>query len=786
MPLLRNNFQPYFPDPNAPNNYQCGSEKYCHPINQGDTIYTQFTQTPCNNNEVTDPEFDDFVMGSELLTNPSFSGNANGWFTGSGTPITAITGLWNWDAGNRIAHEISYTSSAYQSGIGLTTGSLYVIEIDITRTAGSVYVQLGDGANANNSDLLETTGSFTFQLFHTDTDDKFQIIPSTDFDGYINSVSIKEKTFTYWNPNGQWNLENGMACWVGDSALDLIETASNYIMAGTYYKFQLTVENLQSQITVNFADLVYVIQANGNYTYYGTPTLDGVIKINAPFDVDDTVCVSGFAVYELRNDYSADLFDYSGNSWDLSNYYEYYEDYVTLSFNFEDLVGDEQIMPDGCYYIEVIDSCLVTSDNLVSNGDFALGFTDWTKNNGASQYDDSGNQMTFIFDPFTGQTDYVTNGDFSSGTGWTTGGNWTILGGKANHSPGSTATLSQTLTLPAIVPPATSRLYYIGFTVSGRTTGTITCKIGTTGSSFTWGANDTFIQYYQCFESGSVDITFTPSSTFDGSIDDVIVVQATQVSNPILINIVNPNFVNGNYQVTYDITASSDTNIKSQVYIQNQPSIAPYFSTIGTHSYSVSNYVPGAQRALIMATFSKVVSGTTTLIVGSITVDNIDIVRVSPFQATYTSECLSYSNSGHERTKMLVGYCDQPSFGFEFENTGFRLQQRAVIRSINPVYKKDKNLQFSGTGDARVTYSEVSKYWEVHTDFASETFHDAMAVIIDCDHFLIGDAEDNGKEYIADPEDYTPNWQGDGTYTLATAVMNVRIKEDGQKFNRHI
>ncbi len=135
---------------------------------------------------------------------------------------------------------------------------------------------------------------------------------------------------------------------------------------------------------------------------------------------------------------------------------------------------------------------------------------------------------------------------------------------------------------------------------------------------------------------------------------------------------------------------------------------------------------------------------------------------------------------------MVVAWCDQPSFGFEFANTGFKLQQRALIRSINPSYPKQKSIQQMGNGNARVVYSEIEKYWEVHTDFASETFHDCMAVQLDCDHLQIGDTQGNGKEYIANADEYSPSWQGDGTYSLATATFELRIKEKGQIYNRHI
>lgn len=141
MPLLRNKFQPYFPDPDSPNRYQCGPEKYCWPVQTGDRVMTQFYQTPCNNNLVCDPAFSDYTLGPELLTNPSFIGNANGWLESGDTPITTTTPIWQWVMGNRI--ELSPASSApingaYQYPLGLNSNSIYRVTVDFEILQGYV------------------------------------------------------------------------------------------------------------------------------------------------------------------------------------------------------------------------------------------------------------------------------------------------------------------------------------------------------------------------------------------------------------------------------------------------------------------------------------------------------------------------------------------------------------------------------------------------------------------------------------------------------------------------
>jgi hypothetical protein len=781
MPLLRNKFQPYFPDPDAPNNYQCGSEQYCHPVTVGDTVWTQFYQTPCNENEVQDPEFDDYTLGSELITNGSFAINpAATW---------SYDPEWTWDAGNTEMDCLNGSGAILvQSGLGLIDGNFYSISFDIVRTSGEITCLFGyPDPNQTQTIAITQTGSYTFDLFYLAGigNESITFYTANNFTGSISNISVKLRTNTYWIPNGDWTLSDGQACHRVGGINDLDENVPNYIDANSYYKLVFTVSNrTDGAITVGMANVnTGSITTNGSFTYWLTPTANGVLTIAANSTFDG--CISNIAVYKLRNDYSAELIDSNGTKYDVSNSFEYYQDYVTLGFSFDDYE-----LADDCYTLNVYDQCIVTSDNLITNGDFALGFADWVKNNSGSQYAIIGDQLEMSFNPFgIGDTDYVTNGDFSGGaTGWTLGAGWSIVGNAARHTAGNTATLSQTMTLPAPPLPATGFNYWVGFTISNWTTGTVTVKLGNaaTGTTYTWKGNDRFIQFYGPKQSGSVDITFTPSSTFDGDIDDIKVVKTNHSGVALLYHTGIPTLTPGTYQTEWEIVGSTDLGISAKAYMNGVPTPS-YQSAWGTYSFT-QTYTLNGGTYYILVNFGKTDPNyiQPNYIEGSIIIDNVSLQKIEPFEATYASECLQYNSNGFARTKMLVGYCDQPSFGFEFANTGFRLQQRAEIRSIAPTYPKATTVMKSGTGNARVAYSEVEKYWQLHTGFASETFHDAMAAIISCDHFQIGDTEDVGVEYVAEAEDYSPNWQTDGSYSLATAVVNLRIKEKGQQFNRHI
>lgn len=123
--------------------------------------------------------------------------------------------------------------------------------------------------------------------------------------------------------------------------------------------------------------------------------------------------------------------------------------------------------------------------------------------------------------PPTGLT-LVTNGTFSGSlTGWTAGANWTYSSATALHSSGSTATLSQSLSLVSGIR------YAVTFTTSGWTTGSVTMTLGALSGSLFVGSNGVNSFGYTATSTASFALTFTPTSTFDGAISNVSVVSIT-------------------------------------------------------------------------------------------------------------------------------------------------------------------------------------------------------------------------------------------------------------------
>jgi len=788
MPLLQRKYQPYFPDPDSPNRIDCEGA-YCHPLLDGDTVYTQFTQTPCAASEIEDPTFSDQTLGTEVLDNGTFTGGATEWETGV-VPTPLPSNGWSYSA-NAIHHAAGTLEAVYQTALAtpLVVG-FYQIEIDITRVSGSVYVKLGDPGTLSRTDSFDSTGVHTQVVYFSDILDQLvSICPddTDDFDGSINSISVKPVTYGSWNPNGGWLLDGGQACHIEGSTGILEESVADYIEADEYYEIGVTITGyISGEVDVYIANvLAGTISGNGTFYLYATPTLTGVVSFDPSSDfvgclnfdaVDDSELQPG--LYQLKNDHLAYLIDEDEVETAIGQFFTYYERWVTLIFNLNDLEIEY-----GCYTIKVTDACVVTGENLIINPTFDDSGADWSAAAFSRNYANPAGELQFVLDPIEG-ADYVVNGDFSGGAAsWTLGAGWSISGGGALHTAGSTATLQQAVVVPARQPDPTLNFWFVQFTISGRTAGSVSVTLGDyTRTGFT--ANDIITNGFLPTVGGAINLIFTPTTDFDGTIDDVSIHYTNTSWGEYVssLNTVNTNIIAGNYEMTFEITSLSDPLFGVGVRIIGQSGATTYFDTVGTHTVQIPNYVPGSQQVQIIGKFQ---TGLNYIIPGTINVDNIDLHAVEPFEATYTSECLDY-RAEHPNTRMIVAYCDQPSFGFEFANTGFLIQQRVVCRSLNPRYPSQVDIQKSGNGDARVTYAEQEKYWQFVTDYVSETFHDTFSIQQKCDHLLIGTGPDNGKEYIFSPDEYQPEWRTEGDYSLSPVTGSLRIKAQGEVFNRHI
>ena len=102
------------------------------------------------------------------------------------------------------------------------------------------------------------------------------------------------------------------------------------------------------------------------------------------------------------------------------------------------------------------------------------------------------------------------NGTPTSATSWTLNTGWSYANNLFTHTPGNSATITQTG-----LPLVSGKFYRLTFTVSGMTAGQITAFATRT-------ANGTYVEYSNTL---STTLTFTPSSAFDGSISNISLVQ---------------------------------------------------------------------------------------------------------------------------------------------------------------------------------------------------------------------------------------------------------------------
>jgi hypothetical protein len=132
-------------------------------------------------------------------------------------------------------------------------------------------------------------------------------------------------------------------------------------------------------------------------------------------------------------------------------------------------------------------------------------------------------------------SELVTNGTFDADTNWTKGAGWTISGGVATKTTGTSSAINQT----GSTVSGTS-FYRVAVTVSGRTAGSLYWRLGNTTNLQIMSANGSYTFTIQAAASGSYIGLFADTS-FDGTIDNISVkelpgnhaVQATAANRPI-------------------------------------------------------------------------------------------------------------------------------------------------------------------------------------------------------------------------------------------------------------
>jgi hypothetical protein len=136
-----------------------------------------------NNHRVVQLASSVITLGAELIINGGFDGNATGWTLGGG---------WSYNNNNVLFNYASTNGELTQSG-GLSDGTSYRVSVTIGGTLGSVAIQLHGGASRvydAGAGLVSFDGVYIGP--GTAGGVKIRIKPTSDFDGTIDNVSVKE------------------------------------------------------------------------------------------------------------------------------------------------------------------------------------------------------------------------------------------------------------------------------------------------------------------------------------------------------------------------------------------------------------------------------------------------------------------------------------------------------------------------------------------------------------------------------------------------------------------
>jgi hypothetical protein len=126
----------------------------------------------------------------------------------------------------------------------------------------------------------------------------------------------------------------------------------------------------------------------------------------------------------------------------------------------------------------------------------------------------------------------LTNGDFATNdlTNWTAAAGWSAATGVAIHTAG----IADVTPLTHAVTLVNNGVYQVIVTCIGRSAGTLAMTFGAlTGNYAVGGSNVTFEYTFTATSSASFDLTFTPSASFNGGIDNVTVKMITANATPI-------------------------------------------------------------------------------------------------------------------------------------------------------------------------------------------------------------------------------------------------------------
>jgi hypothetical protein len=141
----------------------------------------------------------------------------------------------------------------------------------------------------------------------------------------------------------------------------------------------------------------------------------------------------------------------------------------------------------------------------------------------------------------------------------------------------------------------------------------------------------------------------------------------------------------------------------------------------------------------------------------------------------YQVNMINYAgnNGTWDCSKLVTSTCVGSAYGFEFTNSGFKLQQRLRLTWFNPKYAITGESYFYSSGQFKKLFAQRQKLLTAWFDYVDESTHDVISLQLHCDSFMI-----DGVEYHIPIIEYVPEWVANGKRNLARARVEMQLKTD--------
>lgn len=282
-----------------------------------------------------------------------------------------------------------------------------------------------------------------------------------------------------------------------------------------------------------------------------------------------------------------------------------------------------------------------TGTDLVSNGDFSSS-SGWTL---GGNWSVSGGQLIRDFSDVT-----VTNGDFSASTGWTLGTGWTVTGGVLSKTTTTTSSTVTRAPTPAVV---SGQIYQLTYTIVTRTSGSLRSAVAGTNSS----SHSVVGTYTDTITAGSSTNTLgvNTSDGFRGTVDNLTAATIT-TSSTVTRTPVSSITSGTRYIVTYTINDVTNGQVRAVVGNAN----GTYRNSAGTYTETLT---PSSSGGTIGFSTNNGFAGS---------IDNFSVVPVVPCG---TSGTVTY-DSTLDTTNGPNRYCTQ-------EMTALTNNQSTILDGID-------------------------------------------------------------------------------------------------------